>query len=201
MFGLFKKKPKRTTINVTASINAKLMPIQRGEFFGDPMNEWLKKNNLGFTEDGGCGLTMAYEPDFCDLELELYEVTSEILDRITDKLETLGAPKGSKLRWDDQIRAFGKLEGLALYLNGTDLSEEVYENNDSNLLAQQIGMALVGKVKLGGSWNGPTETGIYLYGDSFEEMNGLIADVLASHPLCENCRVVQIAPRPEGDEI
>lgn len=201
MFGLFKKKPKRTTINVTATLNVKLMPIQRGEVFSDPMDAWLKEINLGFTEDGGCGLTLEHEIDFCDIELELYEVTPEILDKVVVKLENIGAPKGSKLRWDDQVRPFGRLEGMAVYLNGTDLPDEVYENNDANQLAQQLGMALAGKVKLGGSWNGPTETGLYLYGDSFAEMNGLIADILSSHPLCEKCRVVQIAPRPEGDEI
>lgn len=201
MFGLFKKKPKNPEVNVTASINVKLMPTERGEFFGDPMNDWLKKNNLGFTEDGGCGLTMEYEPDFCDIELELYQVSPEILEKITEKLESLGAPKGSKLRWDDQIKPFGKLEGMAIYLNGTDLPHEVYENNDANLLARQMAKAAAGQIKLGGSWHGPRETGIYMYAASFDDLHASIADILTSHPLCEKCRVVQIAPRPEGDEI
>lgn len=201
MFGLFKKKPKRTTINVTATLNAKLMPVPRGEVFGDPMDAWLRENGLGTLEGEGSGLTKNNEIDFCDLEFELYEVTAEILDKVAAKLESLGAPKGSKLRWDDQTKPIGKLEGLAIYLNGTDLAEEVYANSDINQLADSIQTSITGKGFIGSSWNGRTETALYLYGPSFDDLQASIADILASHPLCEKCRVVQIAPRPEGDEI
>ena len=37
------------------------------------------------------------------------------------------------------------------------------------------------------------ETALYLYGPSFIEMQKAIADFIATYPLCERCRVVQVA--------
>ncbi len=42
-------------------------------------------------------------------------------------------------------------------------------------------------------WDGSAETALYLYGPSFTDMHEAIAGVLATYPLCERVRVVQIA--------
>jgi hypothetical protein len=42
-------------------------------------------------------------------------------------------------------------------------------------------------------WEGPTETAFYVYGSSFASMREALAGSLASYPLCEKARVVQIA--------
>jgi hypothetical protein len=42
-------------------------------------------------------------------------------------------------------------------------------------------------------WDGPTETALYAYGASFKEMSERLAGFAATYPLCERCRIVQIA--------
>jgi hypothetical protein len=56
-------------------------------------------------------------------------------------LEGLGAPKGSRLIWNDGANelAFGSCEGLAVYLNGTDLPDAVYEECDLNVVYEEFG--------------------------------------------------------------
>jgi hypothetical protein len=51
-------------------------------------------------------------------------------------LERLGAPKGSQLVVDGGGREipFGATEGLAAYLNGTDLPDTVYRTSDVNVV-------------------------------------------------------------------
>jgi hypothetical protein len=44
-----------------------------------------------------------------------------------------------------------------------------------------------------GHWQGPTETALYLYGMSADEMRNLIARYLSAYPLCQRARVVKIA--------
>jgi len=60
--------------------------------------------------------------------LRSYQNCAAILARslIAETLEELGAPKGSTLRVAESgtVRAFGNAEGMAVYLNGTDLPAE-----------------------------------------------------------------------------
>lgn len=44
-----------------------------------------------------------------------------------------------------------------------------------------------------GNWQGPTETALYFYGASSDEMERQLADLRASHPLCNKSRLAKIA--------
>jgi hypothetical protein len=193
----FAKKVKEAPgFYVIAQLNDKVMPIDRGEVYEDPLNDLLKLNFYGEVTGGGTLLEINNEISYCDLELCLaQEPTSQVLNEIIAKLEELGAPKGSKLiveKTDQQI-PFGKLEGLALYLDGVNLSDEVYQNSDTEAIANKI-QDLVGiHTDILRYWQGNTETALYFYGQSFERMNNAIADLVATDPECQNARVVQIA--------
>lgn len=191
MFGLFKKKKK--TVLVTACLNVRLMPIDRGDVFEDPLDEWLQEQGLGEVDGGGCGLSDSNEVEFCDVEMNLKDASDEVLTRVIQKLEEMGAPKGSSLKWEGSSREFGKLEGMGIYLNGTDLPDEVYASNDVNQLIEELAKALEGKGEYFGGWDGPTETGLYCYGPSFGPMKKAAGPLLESHPLCQKARIVQIA--------
>ncbi|MNY60646.1 hypothetical protein D3C86_1972270 [compost metagenome] len=110
-------------------------------------------------------------------------------------LERLGAPKGSKLKIEGEDREvpFGVTEGMAVYLNGTDLAPEVYRDCDSNIVHSELERLLGPEGRVLSYWQGPTETAFYLYGSSYQEMEARIADFLASYPLCQRCRLQQIA--------
>lgn len=118
------------------------MPIDRGEIYEDPLDTFLKKMNYGEVTGGGTSQHETGEIEHCDIEINLYsEVTDrELVQRIINKLEEPGAPKGSSLlieKTGEKI-PFGRKEGLALYLDGINLSDQVYENSDSEAIAAQI---------------------------------------------------------------
>ena len=115
--------------------------------------------------------------------------------RVVEALEGLGAPKGSKLRFAG-VRpdlSFGRGEGLAVYLNGTDLPDDVYQECDFDFVYSEFNRLMGAAGKVFSHWSGPAETALYLYGPSFDKMQAAVADFLSTYPLCQRCRVVQIA--------
>ncbi|MDZ7629370.1 MAG: hypothetical protein U5J99_13300 [Parvularculaceae bacterium] len=198
MFGLkfgAKKKPVEGVI-VIVRLNARLQPVQRGEHFEDPLGEVLQDLGVGAVTGGGTQLADDGRGiDFCDIELSLTETSESAVQAIIAALEELGAPKGSKLivEASGAETAFGAAEGLALFLNGTGLPDEVYAECDVNFVLEEADrlMGDAGKVK--GFWEGPMDTALYCYGPSFEGMRAAIEPLLASYPLCAKARVEQIA--------
>ena len=89
--------------------------------------------------------------------------------------------------------ALGKAEGLAVYLNGTDLPAETYKSCDSNFVYSEFDRRLAGEGRVLSHWQGPTETALYMYGGSFAAMKQRIEPFIASYPLCERCRIAQVA--------
>lgn len=181
---------------VTARLNARVQPLDRGEYFEDPLADKLEE--LGLGEVTGGGTQLCDEPAgiaFCDLEIHLKALSDETLDVITQHLTELGAPKGSKLIVEATGReiAFGDAEGLGLFLNGTDLADEVYETSDINHVVEECGRLMSDGGTFKGHWQGSAETALYFYGSSFAAMNAAIADFIAAYPLCQKARVEQIA--------
>jgi hypothetical protein len=87
---------------------------------------------------------------------------------------------------------FGVTEGLAVYLNGTDLSREVYASSDVNDLIAALLERLGTDGDMQSYWEGPRETALYLYGASAARMDDLTASVLARFPLAQRCRIVPL---------
>lgn len=69
----------------------------------------------------------------------------------------------------------------------------MYQQCDSNVVYSELERLLGDHGRVLSWWQGPTETAFYLYGTSFDEMRGLVAGFLASYPLCQRCRVEQVA--------
>ncbi|MEB8330233.1 hypothetical protein OO009_12785 [Flavobacteriaceae bacterium KMM 6897] len=182
---------------VVATINDKVMPIDRGEIYEDPLDEFLQANGIGEVTGGGTMQMKSGELEYCDIEIQLKsdKINEGHIKAIIDKLEELGAPKGSKLTIEktDQKIEFGKKEGLGIYLDGINLSDEVYKNSDSKAIAVEIRRLAKIENSILRYWEGNTETALYFYGDSFENIKNSIADFVSSNPECENCRIEQIA--------
>jgi hypothetical protein len=179
---------------IIARLNDRAQPMDRGELFEDPLQEMLTEAGMGEVSGGGTMLAKTKEIDFCELEICAQDGEQSTVDSIIAMLEKLGAPKGSKLIVDGKEDIpFGKAEGLAVYLNGTDLPDHVYAECDSNHVYEQFN-ELLGEVgKIHSTWQGPTETALYMYGTSYEEMQKRLAGFMASYPLCQKARVVQVA--------
>ena len=198
MFGLFKKKEAKVEIEpqfVVVTINARLQPMHRGEIYEDPLDEVLTRESVGEVSGGGTLQSQSGEIEHCDVEIKVNNSSDESVELVKLSLEKIGTPKGSKIRVEatgSEIE-FGTLEGLAIYLNGTDLEAEVYTNSDSNHVYSELDRLTLGVGKVFSYWQGSTDTAFYLYGTSFSQMKELISELVDNYPLCQKCRIEQIA--------
>ena len=179
-----------------AQLNARVQPIDRGDRYEDPLQEALESNGFASVVGGGAMQSINGEIEYCGIDLDIYSF-AEGVPFICDFLSKLGAPRGSKLQYEDdgeqQEVPFGNLEGLAIYFNGTDLPGEVYENCDINYVIEEINRLLGDRGEMQGYWQGPTETALYFYGYAVPEMKELIALFMAEYPLCQRARYATIA--------
>src|SRR6266404_6773955 len=93
------KKPDRqksVSSSVTAQLNHKLMPLDRGERYEDPLQDELEKHGFGETDGGGTMTQKSGEIEFIDIEMRLRQ-TGKSIPFVIKRLESYGAPKGSKL--------------------------------------------------------------------------------------------------------
>ena len=198
LLGISKAEENRPIENfIVATLNDKVMPIDRGEIYGDPLDEMLQLEGIGEVTGGGTMQHASGEIEYCDLEICIN--TDSLNDRqikmIIDKLESNGAPKGSVLTIEKtgEKLPFGLKEGLALYIDGVNLEDEVYKNCDSNFVVEEIKRLIKDNSELVRYWQGEKETGLYFYGDSFDSMYKSIEPFINEYPLCKGARVVKIA--------
>lgn len=197
MFGFLKKKQDPPAGEfVIARLNARVQPIDRGEYYEDPLDELLKRLNLG--EVTGGGTQLADEPagiEFCDVEIRVTEANQETVGSIVEQLETLGVPRGSRLivERDGSELPMGTQEGLGLFLNGTDLPDQVYAESDVNHVISECDRLMASGGNFRGYWEGSSETALYFYGESFAEMKAAIVPFVSNYALCQKARFEQIA--------
>ncbi len=192
---LFGKKNTTDPVHVIARLNDRAQPLDRGDLYEDPLDEILKQAGMGSVTGGGTQLGEDNEIQFCDVEIQVTVPLEEATPLICSTLESLGAPIGSKLIFesDNSEVALGKTEGLAVYLNGVDLPDHVYQECDFDTVSDEFTRLLDGEGKVHSYWQGPRETALYMYGNSFQDMKQRLNDFLLSYPLCQQARVEQIA--------
>ena len=174
---------------LTARLNAKVQPIDRGDYYEDPLSDTMKAQGLGEVTGGGTQLTE--EPcgiEFCDLEIRVTEASEENLAAIIQRLNELGAPKGSRLI----IEATGKQIPFGV-TDGSGLKDEVYRDCDVNHVIDEFNRLLSGLGAFRGYWEGEQETALFCYGASCDGMKAALKPFLEEYPLCEGARVEQIA--------
>lgn len=181
---------------VYAHLNARLRPLDRAELYEDPLQEALEESGMAEVTGGGTMQAQSGEIEYCGIDLDVHDMDKAV-PQICSLLEQMGAPRGSRLEFEhagvQQQVAFGKLEGLAIYLNGTELKPEVYAESDVNHVWSEIERLLEGAGSIQSYWEGPAETALYLYGDSVDVMRERIAGFMAAYPLCERARYETIA--------
>lgn len=194
LFNFWKKPPKETF--VIAQLNERIGPAERVTVYEETLDRVLRQNEVGEITGGGTMMGASKEIENIDIEICLSVPPEKALDLIRRTLEELGAPKGSKLSVEaDEEREipFGVSEGLAVYLNGTDLPDEVYKTCDSNVVISEFKRLLGEDGSYRGHWQGPKETALYFVGPSFEGMCRRLKPFLDSYPLCRKARLVQTA--------
>lgn len=193
LFGLFAKSRVGKQL-VLVQLNARLQPMHRAEYFEEALDSILQDLGLGEVSGGGSLLASSGEVARCNIEILAPEINAELIRVVVETLEQLGAAKGSLLLdAEGKNTAFGSAEGLAVYLNGTDLPAATYAECDSNFVLDEFNRLLVSEGRVYSHWQGPGEMAFYMYGPSFARMKACLEHFLASYPLCERCRIEQIA--------
>lgn len=195
LFGIKENNDDGNFIVVT--LNDKIMPLDRGEIYEDPLEELLKANGIGEVTGGGTMQLKSGELEYCDLEIKLNssEINENDIQLIIKKLEELGAPKGSKLTIEKtaQKMEFGQKEGLGIYIDGVNLDPEVYKSSDINFVISELKRLTNDNSEITKYWEGGNETALYFYSNSFTEMKESIKEFVNSYPLCKGARIEQIA--------
>lgn len=198
---LFGKKENAAPIPsgtmMVASLNDRILPIDRGELYEDPVDEMLQASGLGEVNGGGTMTSEQGEIMGCDVDIHVFsdEVSPALIQKIIQMLEAKGAPKGSRLSIakTKEVIQIGKREGLALYLDGRNLPAETYQTCDSNYVLAEVKRLTGDESDVLRYWQGPAETAFYVYGESFEVMKRAIQGLVDTYPLCKGARIVQIA--------
>lgn len=175
---------------VTLNLNMKLLPFMRGSF-EDIINSKLEEEDVGYVEGGGTLLDVNGEVECCDIEIYLNDEKN--YKKLINILSDIRMAKGSKIISEKETINIGKDEGLAIYLNGTDLDKEVYKNCDINYVLDKLMEKMSGVGTFVSHFEGEKETALYFYGESFKKMKESIIDFVNEYPLCEKCRIVQVA--------
>src|SRR5712672_3188821 len=87
-----------TPIFTYALINARIMPMTRGELYEEPLGEASAASGLG--EIGGAGTMQAKtgEIEYCGIDVDLFDLAKGV-PFVCDFLSRRGAPKGSNLSY------------------------------------------------------------------------------------------------------
>ena len=180
------------SFHVTLKLNARFQPRDRHEL-EDALEEVLGDQELGLVDGGGTMQMSTGEIEYCDIEIYLKDGDKETLEELARIVNHLGVPKGSQLQAEGLNMSVGEQEGMAVYMNGTDLDEEVYRNCDINYAIEQMETLMEGIGRMYSYWEGPKDTALYFYGTSYEKMLGAVKGFLEKYPLCRKCVVKQIA--------
>ncbi|MCM1256927.1 MAG: hypothetical protein NC307_03655 [Roseburia sp.] len=172
-------------------LNARFQPKHRFEL-EDALQEIFQENKAGEITGGGTLLKENGEIDSCDIEIDFYDDEKSI-EWLVNLLNNIGIPKGSALRGIEPPINVGTLQGLAIYMNGTDLAEEIYESCDINYAIEQLEQAVEGIGHMYSYRELNEFTALYFYGTSFSEMKEKMNPFVSSYPLCQKCRIDQIA--------
>ena len=178
-----------TPSTIIARLYEHVEPLDRGTRYEDPLDAVLRPANLGEVTGGGSQLGQLGEIEFADVEIRVANLDNA-LPVIVKSLEESGAPAGSQLLGrSGVIREFGRLQSVAVYLDGISLPDEVYATLDFDDLVTKLSAA-AGERSYHGYWQGPQETGLFFFGTDAEEVFTNLEALLRQLPIGQNARVV-----------
>lgn len=189
---------------VTITLNDRLDDEDLNELYKAPLAEALRLAELGRVRRAHVVRAEGAEhgePLSAVLELEVIKAGPQQVSGLTTLLTEYGAPRGSSITVHTPDASaeeaavsspVGALEGLALYLDGVNLSRDAYKTYSLGDVWEAVDEALGETGAVHGSWSGPEESALYLFGESYEALAASISPLLARHPMCRNARHVPI---------
>lgn len=151
-------------------------------------NDNIIDHIIGFFESTlapkGSSLTI-YEPSASSIDSAIIQDTA-VENTALDSEAEPAINAGRKIH-------FGHQEGLGLYLNGKDLAPKIYQKYDIRHVFDKCNSLLKGVGMVNSYWQGYSETALYMYGDSYEQMVKRIEPFVSTYPLCNKSKMVKIA--------
>lgn len=151
-------------------------------------NDNIIDHIIGFFESTlapkGSSLTI-YEPSTSSIDSAIIQDTA-VEDTALNSEAEPAINAGRKIH-------FGHQEGLGLYLNGKDLAPKIYQKYDIRHVFDKCNSLLKGVGMVNSYWQGYSETALYMYGDSYEQMVKRIEPFVSTYPLCNKSKMVKIA--------
>ena len=176
---------------VIARVHEYIEPIDRGARYEDPLQTVLEQRGLGQVTGGGSQLNETGGIDYADVEIEVANL-DDALRVVTGALEEAGAPERSELidaASGRVLTEFGKQQCLAVFLDGTSLPNEVYEQLDFDAVVAELGAA-AGPDSFHAFSQGEEETGLFFFGPDAEAVFSRVEPVLRRLPIGQTARVV-----------
>ncbi len=176
-------------MNIKIVLNMFLLPNERRniEFLTD---ELLITNKLGEVTGGSTFQKKNGEVYKCEIYIRLKDEAS--FDTFLELIKDVSFAKGSRVESSTRRVEIGDFEGLALYLNANDLSEDVYKNNNYD----DVIAGLCDTLGEDGVFLGTNVIDkffiLYFYGKSYDTIKGKIMPLLKSNSLCEGYRLKQV---------
>src|SRR6266566_6246698 len=125
---------------VYAKLLDRIMPLDRGERYDDPLEEALAQRGFGEVSGGGTMQQKDAEIEYVGLYLSLTDL-HEGIPFVGTFLEERGAAKGSSLIVSageaKRTIGFGTADGIGVYLDGLNLPDEVYRECDINVVWEE----------------------------------------------------------------
>jgi hypothetical protein len=90
---------QRQAFFVFVQVNDKVLPIERGSKYEDPLDEALRKAKLGEVTGGGTQLARDGSVEWVGLDVELTDLSRGI-PFLQRKLRELGAPRGTVIQYE-----------------------------------------------------------------------------------------------------
>jgi len=194
---LFTTAPETSVACIVVQLNDKIAPADKRTVYSHTLASLLEEKRYGEVVGGG---TVKEEPGeilFCDIQIELANenIDPEAIKAIIKHLEACGAPKGSKIIIDETQEEipFGKMEGMAVYLDAANLHHKHYDTKDIDFIQQELHRLTGAQPNADRYWEDETSTALYFYGPSFETMKDSILHCIDTYALCRKARIVQIA--------
>ena len=94
----FAQSPNMDFIPVTANIQESILPVARGEKYGQPLDTFLREQGLGEVTGGGTSLGKDGMPNSVEISFDLRDPEKNA-SAVASKLKDLGAPIGSSLQY------------------------------------------------------------------------------------------------------
>ena len=180
---------------LTIRLPLKIGPIERYEFWEEPLTEKLEAAGEGEVSGGGTMMDEAGDIQFSDLELALPDLSEARLDALQNAMTTIGAPKKTQFLNDDgeTLREFGAVCVVGVGLDGSELPDSAYEDFDPDEFSDEIVAALGEGYSYGGSNMGDRYTFFYYHGADGAVIEAKLRAIAATKPIGEGALFEHLA--------